>query len=45
LLAQWFAYDAAIWRGDRFRTVMHVAFSALWIYVTATYGMALARVW
>jgi hypothetical protein len=45
LLAQWFAYDAAIWRGDRFRTAMHVAFSALWIYVTATYGMALARVW
>jgi hypothetical protein len=45
LLAQWFAYDAAIWRGDRFRTAMHVMFSALWIYVTATYGTALARVW
>jgi hypothetical protein len=45
LLAQWFAYDAAIWRGDRFRTVMHVLFSALWIYVTATYGSALLRVW
>ena len=45
LLAQWFAYDAAIWRGDRFRTAMHVVFSALWVYVTATYGMALARVW
>jgi hypothetical protein len=45
LLAQWFAYDAAIWRGDRFRTVMHVMFSALWIYVTATYGSALVRVW
>jgi hypothetical protein len=45
LLAQWFAYDAAIWKGDRFRTAMHVMFSALWIYVTATYGTALARVW
>jgi hypothetical protein len=45
LLAQWFVYDAAIWRGDRFRTAMHVAFSALWIYVTATYGIALAGVW
>jgi hypothetical protein len=45
LLAQWFAYNAAIWRGNRFRTVMHVAFSALWIYVTATYGSALWNVW
>jgi hypothetical protein len=45
LLAQFFAYDARIWKGDRFRTVMHVAFSALWIYVTATYGIALATVW
>jgi len=45
LLAQWFAYDAAIWRGDSFRTFMHVAFSALWIYATATYGTALARIW
>jgi hypothetical protein len=45
LLAQFFAYDAAIWRGDRFRTTMHVAFSVLWVYVTATYGSALVRVW
>jgi hypothetical protein len=45
LLAQFFAYDAAIWRGDRFRTFMHVAFALLWCYVTATYGIALVRVW
>jgi hypothetical protein len=45
LFVQIFVYDAAIWRGDRFRTAMHVAFSALWVYVTATYGSALARVW
>jgi hypothetical protein len=45
MLTQWFAYDAAIWKGDRFRTSMHVVFSALWIYVTATYGVALVRVW
>jgi hypothetical protein len=45
MLVQWFVYDAAIWRGDRFRTVMHVVFSALWIYVTATYGAALVGVW
>ncbi|HKN22696.1 MAG TPA: hypothetical protein VJX73_14830 [Terracidiphilus sp.] len=44
MLAQWFVYDAAIWRGDSFRTVMHIVFSALWIYVTATYGAALVGV-
>lgn len=45
LLAQWFAYDAAIWRGNRFRTFMHMLFSALWIYVTGTYCSALVKVW
>lgn len=45
LLAQFFAYDSAIWRGDRFRTSIHVLFSLLWIYVTAVYGIALVRVW
>jgi hypothetical protein len=45
MLAQWFVYDAAIWRGDAFRTAMHVIFSALWIYVTGTYGAALVGVW
>ncbi len=45
LLAQFFAYDAVIWRGNRFRTIMHGAFSVLWVYVTATYGTALFTVW
>jgi len=45
LLAQFFAYDSRIWKGNRFRTFMHAVFSALWIYVTATYGIALATVW
>ena len=44
LLAQFFAYDAAIWRGNRFRTFMHIAFALLWSYVTATYSIALIRV-
>lgn len=44
LLAQFVAYDSAIWRGDRFRTFMHVAFSLLWCYVTATYGIAFLTV-
>lgn len=45
LLAQFVAYDSSIWRGNRFRTVMHVSFSLLWCYVTATYGIALMKVW
>jgi hypothetical protein len=45
LLAQFLAYDSAIWRGNRFRTFMHGAFSLFWCYVTATYGIALMRVW
>ena len=45
LLAQFFAYDSAIWRGDRFRTFMHVVFALLGCYVTAIYGIALITVW
>ncbi|MGA7340538.1 MAG: hypothetical protein WBE72_12335 [Terracidiphilus sp.] len=45
LLAQFFAYDSVLWRGDRFRTAMHAAFAVLWCYVTATYGIALIAVW
>ena len=45
LLVQLFVYDAAIWRGKPFWTLMHLVFSALWIYVTATYATALVSVW
>ena len=45
LLAQFLAYDSAIWRGNWFRTWMHIAFAMLWCYVTATYGAALISVW
>jgi hypothetical protein len=45
LFAQFFAYDAAIWRGDRFRTFMHVAFTLLWCYVSAIYCISLTVVW
>jgi hypothetical protein len=44
LLVQIFAYDSALWRGNRFRTIMHGVFLALWCYVTATYSLALAAV-
>lgn len=45
LFAQFFAYDSVIWRGDRFRTLMHTAFTVLWCYVTATYGTTLVAIW
>jgi hypothetical protein len=44
LLAQFVGYDPAVWRGDRFRTFMHVACSLLWCYITATYGIAFLAV-
>jgi hypothetical protein len=40
LLVQFVAYDCEIWRGDRFRTFLHVVCSLLWCYVTTTYGIA-----
>jgi hypothetical protein len=45
LAIQLFVYDPAIWRGRRFYTLMHVAFSIFWTYVVLTYGEALRLVW
>ena len=39
-LSQWFWYDSGVWRGSRFRTMMHGAFSLLWIYLAGTYCVA-----
>ena len=44
MLAQWFYYSSATWRGSRFRTAMHVGFSAAWIYVTTVFALAFMRV-
>ena len=41
MLMQWFFYSPAIWRGDRFKTVMHGVFSIAWVYITATFATAL----
>jgi hypothetical protein len=40
---QWWFYSPEIWRGNRFFTVMHVVFSATWIYLTGVFGTALWR--
>ena len=41
LLVQWLVYDARLWRGNRFNTVAHLAFTGLWSYFVATYAYAL----
>ena len=40
LLAQFFLYSPVLWRGNRFRTAVHILFSMLWAYLAAVYGMA-----
>ena len=41
MVMQWWFYSPAIWRGHRFNTAMHYAFSALWVYVTAVFAATL----
>jgi len=43
LWMQWFMYDRELWRGKRFETAMHFAFSGLWVFLTATFATALWR--
>ncbi len=42
LVAQWAVYDARLWRGKRFETVMHWLFSGLWLVYT---GVFVAVAW
>ena len=39
LLFQWFVYDASLWRGKRFNTVVHILFTVLWSYLTGVYAV------
>jgi hypothetical protein len=41
LVIQWAVYDHALWRGNRFNTVVHILFTALWSYYTFVFGSAL----
>jgi len=38
LWMQWFVYDASLWRGKRFETAAHTAFSVLWMFYFGVYG-------
>ena len=44
MLAQWFYYSPATWRGNPLRTAVHYGFSVAWIYVTAVFGLAFRSV-
>jgi hypothetical protein len=44
MLTQWFYYSPAIWRGNRFHTVMHAVFSVAWVYVTLVLATAFWRI-
>jgi hypothetical protein len=41
MLMQWFFYSTEVWRGDRFKTVMHGVFSVTWVYVSIILASAL----
>jgi hypothetical protein len=40
LVFQWTVYGSALWKGNRFNTAMHWAFTVLWIYLTWVYAWA-----
>ncbi|AWV90286.1 hypothetical protein [Bradymonas sediminis] len=37
LFAQFFVYSSELWRGKRFETLVHIVFSATWIYLTGVF--------
>jgi hypothetical protein len=43
LVIQWFVYDRRLWRGKRFETAIHFAFSGLFALFTFTFAAALWR--
>lgn len=43
LFIQLFVYDVKLWRGNRFNSVMHILFTALWSYYVSVYAATLWR--
>jgi hypothetical protein len=41
MAVQWGFYSSELWRGHRFNTIVHYAFSVLWIYLTSVFVAAL----
>jgi hypothetical protein len=40
-LFQFFVYDTRLWKGNRFNTIAHIIFSAVWTYFACVYAAAL----
>lgn len=45
LIFQLFVYSPKLWRGDRFRTSMHILFSGVWFYFASVFGTAWFQSW
>lgn len=43
LMIQLFVYDAELWKGNRFNTLMHLLFTLMWSYYVCVYTTALWR--
>lgn len=39
LWCQWFTYDPAWWKGQRFETAMHWVFTGVWLALTVIFGL------
>jgi len=39
LIFQLFVYSPKLWRGDAFRTAMHILFTCVWTYFAGTFGI------
>ena len=44
LLVQFFGYSSQLWKGKAFETIVHIVFSALWIYLTTIFWMIFLQV-
>lgn len=40
LLIQFFGYSSELWKGKRFETAVHIAFSMLWLYMSIVFWWA-----
>lgn len=40
LFFQFFGYSAELWKGKRFETIVHIAFSCLWLYLSVVFWAA-----
>lgn len=43
LYCQFFVYQSALWRGNRFNTLAHIMFSTLWAFLTVVHAVACWR--